>query len=125
MQNLLKLLILVALSGNNNTISAQNKSFIYELKLKPAYQDQSTWTTKEQTTQKAHVDYLDSLYKQGIIILGGIQNHKNPNQVGLVFLNNVTKKQAILIMQNDPSIQQNMMGGRIVPFTVFFEAKTD
>ena len=112
-------IILTVLSFN--TMEAQRKeTFLYELELLEKFKIRAQWTHKEHEVQNAHVHYLDSLTKSGKIFLAGIKQQGLKDHMGLVILNVDTYKEAMEIVQNDPSIKLGMMTGSIEKFNIFF-----
>ena len=104
-----------------STMEAQKKeTFLYELELIEKFKTKSQWTDTEHAIQKAHAKYLEDLTKSGKIYLAGIKEQGLKNHKGLVILHVSNYKEALKIVQNDPSIVKGMMTGHIEKFNLYF-----
>lgn len=97
--------------------------FIYEIKLFEQFKHKSKWQEKEHQTQKQHLDYLDSLTKEGVIEIAGIQSQGLTEQKGVILLTVKNYEEAHQIAMNDPSVKEGMMTVSIYSFTTYFKKK--
>lgn len=118
----MKFLITILTLLISTVMLAQKQStFIYELTLFDQYKHKSMWSEREHDIQQAHVSYLDSLEKSGKLLIAGITDQNLEDHKGFVILNMDNYDNAFEHMQNDPSIKEGMMKGKLRPMNIYFK----
>ncbi|MEH7343194.1 YciI family protein [Bacillus sp. JJ1532] len=88
--------------------------FLYQLKLIPSLLDEDNWTDKENNIVQEHFEVLQSLEKEGKLILAGRTLDTDP--LGLVILEVDTEEEAIELMENDPAVKKGIMEAKLSPY---------
>lgn len=90
--------------------------FIYFLKLIPELIDDNNWTDVENDIVERHFVRLQGLVKEGKAILAG--RTLNSDSVGIVILEVDSEKEAIELMENDPTVKEKIMTAKLFPYRV-------
>ncbi|MEH7123375.1 YciI family protein [Bacillus sp. JJ1773] len=88
--------------------------FLYQLKLIPSLLDEDNWTDKENNIVQEHFEVLQSLEKEGKLILAGRTLDTDP--LGIVILEVDTEEEAIELMKNDPAVKKGIMEAKLFPY---------
>ncbi|WNS75377.1 YciI family protein [Bacillus sp. DTU_2020_1000418_1_SI_GHA_SEK_038] len=88
--------------------------FLYQLKLIPSLLDEDNWTDKEHNIVQEHFEVLQSLEKEGKLIMAGRTLDTDP--LGLVILEVDTEDEAIELMENDPAVKEGIMEAKLSPY---------
>lgn len=104
-------------------LAQKESTFIYELTLYDQYKHRAMWSEKEREIQQQHVAYLDSLEKNGDLLMAGIIDQNLDGHTGFVILSTDSYKKAFEIVQGDPSIREGMMAARLRSMNIFFKSE--
>ncbi|WNB93773.1 YciI family protein [Bacillus sp. NEB1478] len=92
----------------------QRNEFLYQIKpVRDNFMDNQT--KAEQKALEEHFLYLQSLLKNGKLVLAGPCLDAS---FGVVILQEVSENEAHTIMENDPAIVSKIMTGTLFPFRV-------
>lgn len=92
--------------------------FIYVLKLIPRLLDEDNWTKTEEDIVGRHFSALQSLQKDGRLILAGRTLNDDPDSFGIVILQVESEDEAKILMENDPAVREGIMTAKIYPYSV-------
>ena len=94
------------------------KQFIYVLKLIPALLKEENWTEKEEAITVRHFRKLQSLLKEGKLILAGKTDGLDENTFGIVIFEADSEEEARSIMESDPAVAEGIMKAELFPYRV-------
>ncbi|MGI6577187.1 MAG: YciI family protein [Eubacteriales bacterium] len=94
------------------------KQFIYVLKLIPALLKEENWTEKEEAITARHFRKLQSLLKEGKLILAGKTDGLDENTFGIVIFEADSEEEARSIMESDPAVAEGIMKAELFPYRV-------
>lgn len=97
------------------------ETYIYELRLREAFQNKMAWSSKEHQIQQDHLSYLDSLTRIGKLRLGGILDQELDSHTGFVLLHVSNYEEAHAIALHDPAVEKGMMKAKIRTVNIYFE----
>ncbi|MDW3193762.1 MAG: YciI family protein [Cytophagales bacterium] len=115
------LFILLTLILSINMLAQKQSTFVYELTLFESYKHRSMWTDREHNIQQEHVAYLDSLEREGKLLIAGIIDQNLENHSGFVMLQTEDYQEAFELVQQDPSIKEGMMSAKLRPINIYFK----
>ena len=96
----------------------QKKQFIYVLKLIPYLLDEANWTEKEEDIVNRHFNSLQSLLKEGKLILAGRTLNMDEKTFGIVILEVDSEIDAENIKNSDPAVAEGVMTAELFPYRV-------
>lgn len=99
-------------------MAAENKQFLYILKLIPELLNPKNWTEKEEDIINRHFERLQKLLKDGNLILAGKTAGIDEKTIGLVILEVSSEAEARDIMNTDPTVAEGIMTAELFPYNV-------
>ncbi len=78
---------------------------------------------KSQAVEK-HYLYLKNLTERGIVLMAGRTTNNDESTFGIVILKAETESDARFILENDPSVHQNVMTAKLFPYQVALWSET-
>jgi uncharacterized protein len=99
-------------------MSAENKQYIYVLKLLPEFLNADLWTDKEERIIDNHFAVLKMLLFEGKLILAGKTLGIDEKTFGIVILEVDSEEEANTIMSNDPAVVGGLMIAELYPYEV-------
>ncbi len=99
-------------------MSKSVEQFIYVLKLIPRLLNDDNWTKAEEEIVGRHFRALQSLQKDGRLILAGRTLNSDPDSFGIVILQVETEDEARMLMENDPAVREGIMTAKLYPYSV-------
>lgn len=94
--------------------------FMYRLTLSEFYQNSENWTDDTWRTIQIHADFLDSLGREGILILAGrtLRPPGHPQLFGIALFYAPTLREAESLMQRDPAVIAGVQRMEVIPFSM-------
>lgn len=92
--------------------------FIYVLKLILRLLDLDNWTKVEDQIVERHFNSLQSLQKDGRLILAGRTLNDDSDSFGIVILKVESEDEARILMENDPAVKEGIMTAKLYPYSV-------
>lgn len=99
-------------------MNSETMQYIYVLKLIPSLLDELNWTEKENEIIEDHFNHLMKLKEDGKLILAGRSLNMDEDSFGLVIFSADSKKDAQLIMNEDPALKEQIMTSKLYPYSV-------
>ncbi|HVO74010.1 MAG TPA: YciI family protein [Ignavibacteriaceae bacterium] len=96
--------------------SAKSKTFIYVLKLTPAYYDNNNWKDKDKETIQVHFKRLQDMLAEGKLITAGRTDVENAKTFGIVVFEADSFEDAVNIANEDPAVKAGIMSVEVFPF---------
>lgn len=98
----------------------QSNKYCYILRLHSQYFDLNNWTNEANEIVRNHFNYLKDLTEKRIVIMAGrtLNEPMTKEDFGIVVLETKSIDEARSIMENDPSIQGNVMYGKLYDFSL-------
>jgi uncharacterized protein len=96
----------------------KKQQFIYVLKLIPHLLDQANWSEKEEDIVNRHFINLQSLLKEGKLILAGKTSTMDKNTFGIVIIEVDSEEEAESIKNSDPAVAEGVMTAELFPYRV-------
>jgi uncharacterized protein YciI len=75
-------------------------------------------TEDESQAVEKHFLYLKELTEKGVVLMAGRTTNNDASTFGIVILETETESDARSIMENDPSVRQNIMTAKLFPYQV-------
>jgi uncharacterized protein YciI len=96
----------------------ETSEFLYLLR--PRRLDMLTqgMTAKESRIVQEHVDYLEKLATQSVVLLAGRTQTADKETFGLVILTAESEGTAREIMNNDPAVREQVMTAQLFPYKI-------
>ncbi len=92
--------------------------YLYQLQLvRPALLSEGP-TANEAAVLQRHVEYLERLAQESIVLLAGRTQIETPDAFGLVIFKAATAADAKRIMQADPAVQESVMRATLYPYRI-------
>ncbi len=107
-----------AAADTASSTDAQDKQFLYKLKLIPRLLAPEAWTDEDNAIVAEHFDRLKALHKEGILILAGRTLNEDASQFGLVIFKAATEEDARQFMNADPAVSKGVMTATLFPYRV-------
>jgi uncharacterized protein YciI len=99
------------------------KEYLYRLKpLRPAMLSEGP-TPRESRAVEAHMAYVKDRTEKGVIVMAGRTQVNDERSFGIVVFRADSDESARGIMNDDPAVQRNIMGGDLYPFKIAFMGK--
>jgi uncharacterized protein len=92
--------------------------YIYTIKLIERLHDLKKWTVEDQEAVNKHFEYLKTQMNLGKMILAGRTQNDLKDTFGIVIFNAQDDEDAQMFMENDPSIQSEVMIGNLYPYAI-------
>ena len=108
----------LAVADPASSTDAQDKQFLYKLKLIPRLLAPEAWTDEDNAIVEEHFDRLKALHEEGILILAGRTLNEDASQFGLVVFKAATEENARKLMNADPAVSNGVMTATLFPYRV-------
>lgn len=89
------------------------REYIYILKLKPEYQDESSWTREHHDIIKDHFMRLKKYCEEGSVVTAGKTDEVYEKGFGIVVFLAENDEEAQVFMKEDPAVEQGMMTAEV------------
>lgn len=99
-------------------MSKNAEQYIYVLRLIPRLLDDNNWTKEDEDIVGRHFRALQSLQKDGRLILAGRTLNSDPDSFGIVILQVESEDEARMLMENDPAVKEGIMTAKLYPYSV-------
>jgi len=76
-------------------------------------------TDEEASVLSEHVNYLEGLAKEGVVLLFGRTQNNDSSTFGIVIFRAESDDKARLIMNNDPGVKKGVMRAEMFPYKVY------
>ena len=96
----------------------EKMQFLYQLRLIPPLLEEANWTDRENAIVQHHFEILQSLLKEGKLILAGRTLDMDPSGFGIVILEVNSEEEAQELMENDPAVKEGIMTATLFPYRV-------
>lgn len=96
----------------------KKKQYIYVLKLIPSLLNESNWTKKEEDIVDKHFKKLQDLLKEEKLILAGKTVGLDEQTFGIVIIEVDSEEEALSIMNNDPTVKEEIMKAQLFEYNV-------
>ncbi|MFD2369165.1 YciI family protein [Brevibacillus sp. GCM10020057] len=94
------------------------QTFIYVLRLLPAFHNEKNWTDEHREIVGRHFHYLKNYREQGTLIMAGRTSPVDETTFGIVVFKAASLDEAREIMENDPAVVGGVMKAELFPFHV-------
>ncbi len=75
-------------------------------------------TDEEASILSEHFNYLQSLTKQGVVLVFGRTQNNDPSTFGITIFRAESENAARSIMNNDPAVKKGLMRAELFPYKV-------
>ena len=75
-------------------------------------------TDREVAIVGEHFEYLQKLVAEGVVFMAGRTETIGARTFGLVILQAASESDAVVLMENDPAVSQNVMKAELFPYRV-------
>lgn len=99
------------------------QQYVYVLHISPRFQNEASWTEKENTAVAQHFERLAQATKAGQVILAGRTNEPLDKTFGLVIFEAGSETAAREFMQADPTVIAGLMTATLHPYAVALQRK--
>jgi uncharacterized protein YciI len=80
-------------------------------------------TDEESHILSAHLDYLQSLAEQGVLLLAGRTQDADATTFGIVLFRAAGMAEARAIMEDDPAVRHGVMHGELHPYRIAIQGR--
>src|SRR5438034_4507132 len=99
--------------------AADKKEYLYMLKAVRPEMLTVGPTEREAAVLKEHAAHLEQLVRDGVLIIGGPTQERDP--IGIAIFRASSDEEAKAIMNSDPAVAKGVMSGTLHPYKVAFK----